>query len=117
MPRVRGKTAARGYGGRYQADLAAWIARWRPGDPCVLCHLPMWQRWTTTRTGRKVSAIELDHTPDRAGYRGLAHAHCNRSDGARRGNSMRGQRRAAAKAAGTRPQTASPGPLRTSRQW
>lgn len=34
----------------------------------------------------------LDHTPDRTGYRGPAHAHCNTSDGARRGNATRRRR-------------------------
>ena len=29
---------------------------------------------------------DLDHTPDRRGYRGPAHAKCNRSDGAKRRN-------------------------------
>lgn len=109
--RSRRSTTDRGYGARYQSDLAAYIARWRPGDPCVLCGQPMLQRWTVTRTGRKVSAIELDHKPDRSGYRGLAHARCNRSDGATRGNRMRGQQRAVSSA------PSAPAPLRTSRQW
>jgi hypothetical protein len=38
-------------------------------------------------------AWDLDHTPDRTGYRGVAHATCNRSDGGRRGNAKRGVRR------------------------
>jgi hypothetical protein len=38
-------------------------------------------------------AWDLDHTPDRRSYRGVAHASCNRSEGARRGNAMRGLRR------------------------
>lgn len=38
----------------------------------------------------------LDHTPDRRGYRGVAHAKCNTSEGARRGNARRGRRRSRA---------------------
>jgi hypothetical protein len=33
--------------------------------------------------------LELDHTEDRTGYRGIAHASCNARDGARRGNALR----------------------------
>jgi len=35
---------------------------------------------------------DLDHTPDRRDWRGPAHAHCNRSDGAKRGNAKRHRR-------------------------
>lgn len=38
----------------------------------------------------KRTVWHLDHTPDRNGYRGPAHAHCNTSDGATRGNQQRG---------------------------
>ena len=40
-------------------------------------------------------ALDLDHRPGTDQYRGLAHAHCNRSDGAKRGNQQRRTRRAA----------------------
>jgi hypothetical protein len=33
-------------------------------------------------------ALDLDHTAG-AGYRGFAHARCNRAEGARRGNAAR----------------------------
>ena len=35
-------------------------------------------------------ALHLDHTPDRSGYRGLACARHNRSDGAKRGRARQG---------------------------
>lgn len=35
------------------------------------------------------SKWHLDHTIDRTAYRGAAHAHCNTSDGATRGNAQR----------------------------
>ena len=35
---------------------------------------------------------DLDHRPGTRGYRGPTHAHCNRSDGAKRGNSRRRMR-------------------------
>jgi hypothetical protein len=37
--------------------------------------------------------LDLDHTDDRAGYRGFAHAKCNREAGARLGNERRRARR------------------------
>jgi hypothetical protein len=38
-------------------------------------------------------ALDLDHTADGGGYRGMVHASCNRRDGARRGNAARRRRR------------------------
>lgn len=52
------------------------LATWKPGDPCCLCGQPMWG---------PTSQIHADHLPGTTQYRGLAHAHCNRRDGARRG--------------------------------
>lgn len=56
--------------------------------------------WAEEVDGKLVGGVvhpdedwHLDHTPDRRGYRGVAHAKCNTSDGARRGNAMRGRRR------------------------
>jgi hypothetical protein len=45
------------------------------GTPCALCGEVMQQG----------DALHLDHTEDRSGYRGFAHARCNVLDGARRG--------------------------------
>ena|SRR5215471_933994 len=89
-PRPPGYTTTHGWGSVHQKLAAAALAVWQPGDPCTRCGLPMWQRWTITPTGRKVSAIHLGHTDDRTGYRGLEHARCNVSDGATRGNLARG---------------------------
>ena len=33
--------------------------------------------------------LDLDHSADGGGYRGIVHASCNRSEGARRGNAAR----------------------------
>lgn len=91
-----GSTSQRGYGHAHQklrasrlADLAA-----RPGQPCGRCGEPMY-------VGQ---ALDLDHTEDRTGYRGLAHERCNRSAGGRRGGRRSRQR-------------AQPSTLRTSRAW
>jgi len=74
----RPSAAARGYGKQHQAERTRQL-RNAYGQPCHFCGKPMefWQ------------ALDLDHTPDRDGYRGMTHASCNRSDGARRGNAKR----------------------------
>jgi len=83
MPR-KGTTNARGYGKAHR-DLRERIGQRqvdRGNARCVLC-------------GERIlpgSDWHLDHTPDRAGYRGPAHASCNSADGGRR----RGQSTAAA---------------------
>src|SRR5712691_1433272 len=94
----RGKTAARGYDHRHQAERERRLALYRPGDPCAHCGQPM--TWWPLPVARRF--IDLPHTPDRTGYLpGLACRRCNRGDGARRGNRMRGLARQ----------------WRTSRQW
>lgn len=74
-------TTERGYGWTHQqlraqliADLAA-----HPGQPCGRCGHPMYVE----------QQPHLDHTEDRTGYRGLAHADCNRVAGARKGGRIR----------------------------
>jgi hypothetical protein len=75
------------------------LARWRPGDPCARCGLPMWDK----------RYIDLGHLiPFVNGGRfgdgvQLEHRHCSRSAGATLGNRRRGQ----------------PGPVAwpTSRRW
>ena len=49
---------------------------------CVLCGLPI----------EPGTPWDLDHKPDLSGYRGPTHQRCNRSDGAKRGNSNRYRR-------------------------
>jgi 5-methylcytosine-specific restriction endonuclease McrA len=111
--RNRLSTTARGLGAFHQADKKRLLAAHRDGDPCWRCGQPMY----------KTQALERDHLTARAlggtdGHAVLAHARCNRSAGAKLGNRMRGQRRAAAKAArpSARAVTYSV-PLRTSRNW
>ena len=81
----RGSTAERGYGHKHQAERKRRLATWRPGDPCVRCGRPMLG---------PPSMIDLGHTADRTAYTGLEHRHCNRGEGARRGNRQRGRARA-----------------------
>lgn len=71
-------TSDRGYGAEHQAIRKAMLAE-AYGQQCHHCgHLML--------PGQK---LDLDHTGDRTGYRGFAHAHCNRSEGAKRGNTRR----------------------------
>lgn len=71
-------TSDRGYGAEHQAVRKALLDE-AYGQPCHHCGHPM----------LKGQALDLDHTADRTGYRGFAHASCNRRDGARRGNARR----------------------------
>lgn len=93
---ARASTTQRGYGWSHQQIQARLIAAWRPGDPCARCGRPMLERWTISKTGKRISAIHLGHTDDRTGYTGLEHMTCNVRDGAQRG--------ARARARGRRPQ-------------
>ncbi|CAG6392763.1 hypothetical protein NMG29_06595 [Streptomyces cocklensis] len=71
-------TSDRGYGADHQAIRKVLLDE-AYGQPCHHCGHPM----------LKGQALDLDHTADRTGYRGFAHASCNRRDGARRGNARR----------------------------
>jgi hypothetical protein len=53
------------------------------GQRCIHCGYVMLQG----------QALDLDHTADGTTYRGIVHARCNRAEGARRGNALRGLRR------------------------
>jgi hypothetical protein len=76
-----GSTAARGYGYEHRRIRRALLASLVPGTPCPHCHEPM----------HPSMALDLDHTEDRSGYRGLAHRSCNRRAGAHKRNAMRRQ--------------------------
>ncbi|WP_202237016.1 endonuclease domain-containing protein [Actinacidiphila reveromycinica] len=71
-------TSDRGYGTDHQRIRRALLAE-AYGRPCHHCGAPM----------LKGQALDLDHTADRSAYRGFAHASCNRSEGAKRGNANR----------------------------
>jgi hypothetical protein len=78
-PRKTGRHTAsateRGYGVAHQKARSAWKVRVEAGVvDCCLCGY-----WIEPGT-----PWDLDHTPDRTGYRGAAHSSCNRRDGARR---------------------------------
>jgi hypothetical protein len=79
MPRP-GSTTARGYDHRHRRLRQALLAALTPGTPCPHCHQPM----------HPSMDLDLDHTDDRRGYRGLAHRACNRRAGANKRNAMRG---------------------------
>ena len=66
----RGTTTQRGYGTPHQRLRDKLIAQWTPGQPCAHCGQP-----TTNKDD-----LDLAHTQDRRGYRGLAHAACNRGN-------------------------------------
>lgn len=119
MPRVRGKTAARDYGGSHQQRRQRRLAAYRPGDTCANGGEPLWYPLPVRRNGRLVSPwLDLPHNSDRTGYLpGLSCRRHNRGDGARHGNRMRGQQRAARAASAPRSAVTAPVNLRTSRQW
>lgn len=62
------------YGGQHQAIRAANLP-YAYGKPCTRCGQPM-------LPGQD---LDLDHFDDRGGYRGFAHARCNRSAGGKLG--------------------------------
>ena len=84
--RWRGKTAARGYDHRHQAERERRLAAYRPGDLCAHGGEPL--LWWPLPVARRY--LDLPHTADRTGYLpGLACRYHNRAEGASRGNRMR----------------------------
>lgn len=76
-PVKAGSTTERGYGVEHQRLRAEWAPLVEEGNErCCLCGylIDPGAPW------------HLDHSEDRTGYRGIAHADCNMRDGARRGN-------------------------------
>lgn len=74
--RAKTSSVSRGYGAGHRAVRAQWRPIVEAGQAtCCLCGqgIAPNARW------------HLDHTPDRTGYRGAAHASCNVKDGAQRG--------------------------------
>lgn len=66
---ARAPRASRGYDHAHVAKRAELLTLFRPGDPCALCGQPM-----ASKTG-----LDLAHNEDRTGWKGLAHARCNRA--------------------------------------
>jgi hypothetical protein len=66
------------YGYRHQ-QIRTVLLEEAYGEPCPHCG----------RLMQEGQALDLDHTADGGGYRGFAHARCNRAEGARRGNAAR----------------------------
>lgn len=103
MPRARvrwqGTTEQRGYGHQHRAERARRLAAYRPGDTCAHGGEPMpYPRPVLVRDQhgtRLVSPyLDLPHNQDRTGYLpGLSCRRHNRSEGATRGNRMRGRAR------------------------
>lgn len=69
------------YGHEHQRLRASLLAA-AVGHACLLCH----------RLMLPGEPLDLDHTSDGRGYRGIVHTSCNRSEGARRGNRQRGKK-------------------------
>lgn len=84
MP-TSGSTTARGYGYEHQQRRLRALAALRQREamgaetPCARCGRPVYSG----------QPLDLDHTDDRSGYRGLAHRRCNRGAGAAKGNARR----------------------------
>lgn len=77
--KARGTRQERGYGAEHVAIRAALLPE-AYGTRCTHCSDYMWPH----------QELHLDHTEDRTAYRGIVHASCNASEGARRGNAARG---------------------------
>jgi hypothetical protein len=69
---ARANRRTRGYGQDHVIARRQALTELVDGQLCHLCGEPM----------THAQALDLDHTPDRTGYRGLAHRRCNARAGA-----------------------------------
>jgi hypothetical protein len=76
--RARGTTSSQGYGTDHQ-KLRRQLLATAVGRLCTRCGQPI----------QPGQPVDLDHTDDRRGYRGMAHRSCNRAAGGRRGAARR----------------------------
>lgn len=74
--RARGTRQQRGYDATHERLRAQWAPKVATGQ--VRCAKPECRRFI-----HPGEPWDLGHLPDRTGYRGPEHAHCNRSDGGR----------------------------------
>lgn len=65
---ARAPRASRGYDAAHDRKRAELLAAFQPGDPCALCGQPMASK----------ANLDLAHNENRDGWKGLAHARCNR---------------------------------------
>jgi hypothetical protein len=80
--RTIASTTARGYGTDHQRERQRWAPYVNAGQVrCARCGQPI----------QPGTAWDLGHSTDRTTWTGPEHARCNRADGARRGNRMRGR--------------------------
>lgn len=80
--KVPKSTSSRGYGSLHQRKRSELLPL-AYGTPCHLCGAIM----------QEGDDLHLDHSEDRTGYRGMAHASCNVRDGARRGAAAQRRKR------------------------
>ena len=66
----RGNATQRGYDSQHRKIRQQLLASFEPGQPCAHCGKPLWSKRN----------LDLAHTADRTGWRGLAHAECNRGN-------------------------------------
>lgn len=95
----------RGLGWTHRRARAAALSRLYDGQPCVRCGGPMYRA--------DARLLDLDHTDDRSGYRGLAHRTCNR----RAGQAVGVARRMLRRGRRLQPQMQPEQPTRRSRNW
>lgn len=76
MPWSRSRPRSAEYGRAHTAARQHWAMNHHPAHPCSRCGKPL---------GPMGPDLHLDHTDDRSGYRGFAHARCNVEAGAREG--------------------------------